>query len=77
MQPRLHTGRSPRAAVLAPNITCILDKILDRGWHRGGIGGQRGCIGGEYVHSLTRAPPWAGVYGSFTAGGCRPSVGRR
>ena len=61
LQPRLHTGRSPRAAALAPNITCILDKILDRGWHRGGIGGQRGCIGGEYVHSLTRAPPWAGV----------------
>ncbi len=41
MQPRLHTGRSPRAAVLAPNITCILDKILDRGWHRGGIGGAK------------------------------------
>lgn len=53
MQPRLHTGRSPRAAVLAPNITCILDKILDRGWHRGGIGGAKGVHrGGEYVHSL-------------------------
>ena len=50
------TGRSPRAAALAPNITCILDKILDRGWHRGGIGGAKGVHRGgvtEYVHSLS------------------------
>ena len=81
MQPRLHTGRSPRAAVLAPNITCILDKILDRGWHRGGIGGAKGVHRGGVcalapLDSLTRAPPsWAG--GSVGRGLGWPSVGRR
>jgi hypothetical protein len=78
MQPRLHTGRSPRAAVLAPNITCILDKILDRGWHRGGIGGAKEVHRGG-SNSLTRAPPFHGPVGAWDValGGLRSAEDER